>query len=84
MLNAHDAALLRDLKLQPVQLCWAYVMIGLVASVSGWTLDGTASKALCIGGGFLIALGAEKLVTRRIRQAALQLAQSTSPQAAHQ
>lgn len=73
MLNAHDTALLRDLKLQPLWLCAGYVGLGLVAAVSGWQLEGSSAKLLCAGGGFLVALGAEKLVSRRIRQAALLL-----------
>lgn len=34
-------------------------------------------KLLCIGGGFLIALGAEKLVSRRIRRIAARLLQGS-------
>jgi hypothetical protein len=73
-LSTHDAALLRDLKLQPIWLCAGYVALGAASAASGWMPEGAAAKCLCLGGGFLIALGAEKLVTRRIRSAALQLA----------
>jgi len=46
--------------------------------VTGLSLDnGILSKIACLGDGFLIALGAEKLVTRRIRTAALALVQSS-------
>jgi hypothetical protein len=39
-------------------------------------IDDYALKWLCGGGGFLIALGAEKLVSRRIRLAAKRLSDS--------
>jgi hypothetical protein len=71
MLNKHDELLLRDLKLQPLWLLWSYVILGVLAAVVGFVLDrGNLSKIACFGGGFLISLGAEKLVTRRIRNAA--------------
>lgn len=73
MLNAHDRALLRDLKLQPLWLLFGYIAIGVVALGVGLTLDDATARWLCAGGGFLIALGAEKLVSRRIRKAAQQL-----------
>jgi hypothetical protein len=74
MLNQHDELLLRDLKLQPLWLLWLYIVLGVVAAISGFVLaEGNLSKAACFGGGFLISLGAEKLVTRRIRNAALSL-----------
>lgn len=74
MLNKHDELLLRDLKLQPPWLLWLYCLLGVTAAVSGLALEnGMLSKVACLGGGFLIALGAEKLVTRRIRTAALAL-----------
>jgi hypothetical protein len=42
--------------------------------VMGFILEeGILSKLACFGGGFLICLGAEKLVTRRIRTVALSL-----------
>jgi hypothetical protein len=72
-LNKHDELLLRDLKLQPIALCVGYVVIGVAAGAIGLMTDGAAAKWLCLGGGFLIALGAEKLVSRRIRSAALAL-----------
>lgn len=74
MLNKHDELLLKDLKLQPLWLLWIYVALGVVAAISGFVFEsGNLSKAVCLGGGFLIALGAEKLVTRKIRNAALSL-----------
>lgn len=74
MLNNHDELLLRDLKLQPPWLLWLYCLLGITAAFSGLALEnGMLSKVACLGGGFLIALGAEKLVTRRIRTAALAL-----------
>jgi hypothetical protein len=75
MLSTHDQLLLKDLKLQPVWLLWLYVVIGITASAVGlWLLDWSAEAIACVGSGFLIALGAEKLVTRRIRSAASQAA----------
>ncbi len=71
MLSKHDELLLKDLKLQPIWLLCLYVVLGVVSVAIG--LSGTGVSALsllCVGGGFLIALGAEKLVTRRIRSAA--------------
>lgn len=71
MLSRHDELLLRDLKLQPIWLLCLYVAIGLAASIVGLAALGWRGEAFaCVGGGFLIALGAEKLVTRRIRTAA--------------
>lgn len=73
MLTKHDELLLRDLKLQPLWLLWLYIALGIAAGAFGaWRVGATQEALLCIGGGFLIALGAEKLVTRRIRAAALQ------------
>jgi hypothetical protein len=70
MLSKHDELLLRDLKLQPLWLLWFYVLLGVVAAASGLVLlQWSAEAIICVGGGFLVALGAEKLVTRRIRSA---------------
>jgi hypothetical protein len=73
MLSKHDQLLLKDLRLQPVWLLWVYLLLGVIASATGlsmlhWSIEAIA----CVGGGFLMALGAEKLVTRRIRSAAIQ------------
>jgi hypothetical protein len=77
LLQKHDELLLRDLKLQPLWLLWFYCLVGGISTVAGLSLDhGILSKIACLGGGFLLALGAEKLVTRRIRTAALNLVQS--------
>lgn len=73
MLNSHDRALLRDLKLQPLWLLWLYVALGLAALGVGLVQEDRSARWLCAGGGFLLALGAEKLVSRRIRSAALVL-----------
>lgn len=73
MISRHDELLLRDLKLQPVGLCIGYVVLGVAAAGIGLLTEGFLAKVLCLGGGFLIALGAEKLVSRRIRSAALGL-----------
>lgn len=79
MLNKHDELLLRDLKLQPTWLMLAYVGLGLLAAVLGFLVEsGFLSKIACLGGGFLVALGSEKLVSRRIRTAALALLKQRS------
>lgn len=73
MLSAHDRALLKDLRLQPIGLLIGYIVLGLVSLGAGLLLEHSLAPWLCAGGGFLIALGAEKLVSRRIRQAATAL-----------
>lgn len=71
MLSRHDELLLKDLRLQPLWLLWLYVLVGVAAIGVGVAAVGARLEtALCVGGGFLVALGAEKLVTRRIRRAA--------------
>jgi hypothetical protein len=71
MLSKHDELLLKDLKLQPIWLLCLYVALGVAAVGIGLSGAGVSPQTLlCVGGGFLIALGAEKLVTRRIRGAA--------------
>lgn len=75
MLDKHDQLLLRDLKLQPLWLLWLYVALGLSSIAISLLRSGITLEALLgVGGGFLVALGAEKLVTRRIRSAALRSA----------
>lgn len=72
MLSKHDELLLKDLKLQPIWLLWLYVMLGVAASTTGLVMLNWSSQAIaCVGGGFLVALGAEKLVTRRVRSVAV-------------
>jgi len=72
MLSKHDELLLRDLKLQPLWLLWLYLALGVFAIALSLSRSGLSLEAvLGVGGGFLVALGAEKLVTRRIRSAAL-------------
>lgn len=79
MLNKHDRLLLKDLKLQPLWLLWFYIILGILAAVIGFIFEqGILSKIACFGGGFLICLGAEKLVTRRIRTVALSLLEKKS------
>lgn len=86
MLSKHDELLLRDLRLQPLWLLWVYIAVGVVATVSGVIYSGASVGAvLCVGGGFLVALGAEKLVTRRIRLAAIYVvSDKTAPDSAPQ
>ncbi len=79
MLTTHDRALLRDLKLQPLWLLFGYIAVGVTALGVGLVLDDSTARWLCAGGGFLIALGAEKLVSRRIRNAARQLIDGAGP-----
>ena len=74
-MNKHDELLLKDLKFQPTWLLILYVVLGLVSFLVGLSSEHSVAKWLCGGGGFLIALGAEKLVTRRIRKSALNLIQ---------
>lgn len=78
MLNAHDRALLRDLQLQPLWLLVGYIALGVAALTTGFVLEDRLARLLCAGGGFLIALGAEKLVSRRIRQVAQHLLSETT------
>jgi hypothetical protein len=79
MLNSHDRALLRDLTLQPLWLLFGYIAVGVSALAVGLVSDDATARWLCAGGGFLIALGAEKLVSRRIRHAARQLMDDSTP-----
>ena len=46
------------------------MVVGAIAAAVGLATSGPFAKWLCLGGGFLIALGVEKLVSRRIRNAA--------------
>lgn len=74
VLSSHDQLLLRDLKLQPIWLLWLYVALGVLAACVSLALAGVSvATVLGIGGGFLVALGAEKIVTRRIRFLAARL-----------
>lgn len=73
----HDELLLKDLRFQPIWLMIAYVVIALISFSVGLGIEYSISKWLCGGGGFLIALGAEKLVSRRIRFAAKRLLDSS-------
>jgi hypothetical protein len=76
MPNKHDELLLKDLNLQPRWLLYLYIVLGLIAAIVGWGANQVAlAKISCLGGGFLIALGAEKLVTYRLRKIALKLIQ---------
>ena len=73
MLSKNDQLLLKDLRLQPVWLLWFYLLLGVVSSAVGLAMLNWSTDAIvCVGGGFLVALGAEKLVARRIRSAASQ------------
>jgi hypothetical protein len=75
MLSKHDALLLKDLRLQPLWLLWIYIALGVAASAIGLYLSRASLESLLsLGGGFLLALGAEKLVTRRVRNAAAKAA----------
>ena len=72
MLSKHDELLLKDIQLQPRWLIVLYVALGVAASTAGLAmLDWGLEAICCVGGGFLVALGAEKVVTRCIRDAAV-------------
>lgn len=73
MISKHDQLLLSDLTWQPTWLLVTYIMLGIVAVAVGMIGNITLQSVLCAGGGFLIALGAEKLVSKRIRRIAKQL-----------
>lgn len=74
MLNKRDELLLKDLKHQPLWLLCLYVGLGILATTAGFlSTQAQLAKISCLGGGFLMALGAEKLVTNRIRKVALKL-----------
>lgn len=80
MLSKHDELLLKDLKLQPLWLLWLYVVTGVAAAGTGLARSAASLESiLCVGGGFLAALGAEKLVTRRIRGAAASVVREVAP-----
>lgn len=76
-LNRHDELLLRDLKFQPIWLMILYILLGILSFTAGSLVQTSISNWLCGGGGFLVALGAEKLVSRRIRFAAKKLIDET-------
>ncbi|MBL8514233.1 MAG: hypothetical protein JNJ55_09615 [Betaproteobacteria bacterium] len=77
MLNKHDELLPKDPKLQPLWLLWLYLVVGVAASAIAIQQRGFGTPMLlAIGGGFLMALDAEKPVTRRISNAAARLVQS--------
>lgn len=72
LLARHDDLLIKDLRWQPLWLIWIYIAVGLACSAAAFVLPpGAEAILVAIGGGFLLALGCEKLVTRRIRLAAL-------------
>ncbi len=72
MLSMHDELLLKDLKLQPLWLLSLYIALGVTAASTGLAMLNWRFEAItCVGGGLLVALGAEKLITRRIRAAAV-------------
>ncbi len=77
-LNKHDELLLKDLKFQPLWLVVSYVMIGLTCFAVGIYLNHWIAKWICGVSGLLIGMGAEKLVTRRIRQSARKLMEERS------
>lgn len=72
MSTPQQEKLLQELKLQPAWLLWAYIVIGAIGIAAGVTLRGiTLDAILCVGGGFFLALGAEKMVSMRVREAAV-------------
>ena len=80
MLSKHDRMLRADLKLQPLWLLWLQVALGLAAAALGLlSLNFGKSGWVCLGGGFLVATGVERLVTRRIRTSATRAASELAP-----
>ena len=74
-LNNHDAALIRDLKNQPLALILGYIAAGVAGLVLSLLIDFNLSLKLltvflC---GFIIGISAEKLVSQKIRKIALNL-----------
>lgn len=74
-LNNHDAALIRDLKNQPIALVLGYIAAGLVGLVLSILIDFNPTLKLltvflC---GLIIGISAEKLVSQKIRKIALSL-----------
>jgi hypothetical protein len=72
-MNTHDELLLNDLNRQRPWVLGVYVVTGLLSLGVGFGFDFPQSRILCAGGGFLTALGIEKLVTQKIRKLALEL-----------
>jgi len=72
-MNTHDELLIQDLKRQRPWVIALYLLTGIISLVIGFGFESAQSKLLCAGGGFLTALGIEKLVSRKIRNIALEL-----------
>jgi len=74
-MNKHDELLLKDLKLQPKIIIYFYLLIGIIASIVGlYISDFSLTSILTLLGGALIALGAEKLVSLRLRAILVEIA----------
>jgi len=78
-MNKHDELLLNDLNRQRPWILGAYVATGLLSLGVGFGFDFPQSKILCAGGGFLTALGVEKLLTRKIRKLAQEMWKERQP-----
>lgn len=78
-MNKHDKLLLKDLKLQPKSIVYIYLTIGIIASAVGLYLSNfSLTSILTLLGGSLIALGIEKLVSRRLRTILVEIAEKSS------
>ncbi|HEY9298092.1 hypothetical protein [Microcoleus sp. FACHB-68] len=74
-LSNHDAALIRDLKNQPLALILVYIAAGVAGLALSIFIDFNLylkllTVFLC---GFIIGISAEKLVSQKIRKIALNL-----------
>ncbi len=74
-LSRHDAALIRDLRQQPLFLVLGYILVGLLGLVLAIVIEfhPLLKVATVFLSGFLVGISGEKLVTRRIRTIALTL-----------
>ena len=72
-MNTHDELLIQDLKRQKPWVIAMYIITGILSIGIGFGFESPQSKLLCAGGGFLTALGIEKMVSRKIRRIALEL-----------
>lgn len=77
-MNKHDELLLKDLKLQPKSIIYIYLLVGIIASAVGLYMSNfSLISFLVLLGGSLIALGIEKLVSRRLRTILIEIAEKS-------
>jgi len=65
----HDLTLLKDVEKERLSFIIGYIVIGVIAVTVGLLVsaDINLEGLLLLGGAFLIGIGIEKLVSRRIR-----------------